>query len=63
MNINDRNDKAAVRRSATWRLKLASDSALKKFIRAFVERAKERGYINSYSYHELHALIERIFLK
>lgn len=28
---------------------------------AFIERAKERGYIDSYSYHELHALKDRLF--
>lgn len=61
MNVNDHCDQAIVKRAVPKWLAFACHAALKRLLRAFVERAKERGFINSYSYHELHAMIERIF--
>lgn len=60
-NICDKDDKAIVtRRFPKWLLPFLR-KPLKRFTRGIVERAKERGFINSWSYHEMHAMLERVF--
>ena len=35
----------------------------KRMARALVDRAKERGKITSHAYHELHAILDRMFVR
>lgn len=33
---------------------------VKRLIRAFINRGYERGYLTSFAYHEMHAMIDRV---
>lgn len=56
---NNAFDARIIRREVP-RFRLLRWLGARKLLRAFVNRARERGYLSSYAFHELHALIQRI---
>jgi hypothetical protein len=61
MRINDKYDQVMIVRGLPLWLQIIASKHLKNLLRSFVNRARERSFIDSWSYHELHAMIDRVF--
>jgi hypothetical protein len=63
-NIIDPSDAPIVTRSLRrpfWLPRRIHDRLVKIAARALINRLNERGVINSYAYHEAHAMIDRVW--